>query len=527
MKRGLSGDLDDAFSLLPREKARQAKADVLRAHRRGGSFTLDLKWSDHETNGAFLRGGQTDLVSRTTSLFVHSQDDPDVQSLAIAASGLTVLEGQLLLWPSKDRFAWFLPHTPARADTQPVRRVRGLLITEPIFNHVIGLMQPEQGFTDAERRVLFQITAGLSPREAAEQDEVSFETKRAHIKSVASKLHCAGQKEIVRLVLGQLVHLLSASLSESVHGEPAEAYMAEHLGEDARLEVRRLPNGRILRIVECGPRSGRPLVMIHGMMFPISLVGIAEHLESLGIRLIIPIRTGFLESRSPAELAAKSNFIEESLEDLALFLESETDGPIPILGQSLGGVLAIRFANLYPHLVSRLVLQSVNFTQANRDGVAGIFYDSLKRLSRQPDLLKLVNWQFHKYYADRPTGRAMLSRLFDGSPVDMRVLDGKFSGTEAYRMFADLYAGSVFGMNGDFDFVMNSWQHEAGKLDRPIVFIHGGKDPLTNPALLEEFTGNGSRARLQLIPDGGHFVAASHPAQLWSLVAAELGIPAA
>jgi hypothetical protein len=42
-----------------------------------------------------------------------------------------------------------------------------------------------------------------------------------------------------------------------------------------------------------------------------------------------------------------------------------------------------------------------------------------------------VNWQFQKYYADRATGREILSRLFANSPPDMDVLDGNATGTEA------------------------------------------------------------------------------------------------
>ena len=46
-------------------------------------------------------------------------------------------------------------------------------------------------------------------------------------------------------------------------------------------------------------------------------------------------------------------------------------------------------------------MQSVNLTNGRGGGHAGAFYGGLKRLSRRPDVFKLMNWQFHKYYADR------------------------------------------------------------------------------------------------------------------------------
>jgi len=182
--------------------------------------------------------------------------------------------------------------------------------------------------------------------------------------------------------------------------------------------------------------------------------------------------------------------------------------------------VAIRFANRHPQLVSHLILQSINLTRGERSGggMAGHFYAGLKRLTAKPDLFKLVNWQFRKYYADRRTGREILSRLFANSGPDMAVLDGKATGTEAYAMFSDLYAGSVFGMSADFDFVMNAWQTEAHAIGKPITFVHGDRDPLTRLAEIEPFVDQGQANRLVKIEGGGHFIACSHPRETWRAV---------
>ncbi|MGE3906000.1 MAG: alpha/beta fold hydrolase, partial [Reyranellaceae bacterium] len=516
-------DLDAAFSLLPEEKARQAKKRVLRDQAIGGPFALDLKWSEHEVGGAFLRGGVTDLVSQATRVVAHSQEDRDIQELARLATRMTPLEGALVAMPSGDRFAWFLPFTPTQPDRTATRKVRGLMVSEPVFGQMLDLMQPERGFTQAERRVMFQVVSGVSLRDAAARDKVTFETKRAHVKSVFSRMHCSSQQDLVRVVLGQLVHLLSVSEATVAHAGPAEAFVARYLSDDARLEVVRLANGRILRVLSCGPQSGRRLVMIHGMMFPIILAGSARHLEAANIQLTIPIRAGFLESRPPAELVRRKDFIDDAFADMALWLESEGGGADVLLGQSLGGALAIRFANRYPHLVSKLILQSINLTAgAGEDDRAGTFYGGLKRLSGRPEIFRRVNWEYYKYYADRTTSRTILSRLFADLPVDMSVLDGEATGTEAYRMFADLYASSVFGMSGDFDFVMNSWEREARDLDKPIAFVHGADDPLTSPSEFSRLIESGGRYSQHIIPGGGHFVAASHGGEVWRTVAAEL-----
>jgi len=56
---------------------------------------------------------------------------------------------------------------------------------------------------------------------AARDDRVSYETKRAHTKTASMKLGCAGQKDLVRMAMGQLVHLMSVSDSELRQADPA------------------------------------------------------------------------------------------------------------------------------------------------------------------------------------------------------------------------------------------------------------------------------------------------------------------
>ncbi len=521
MDRKTSRDLDAAFSLLPANKARKAKQNLLEVVAGGGFIRrLLLKWSEHDAQGNFRRGGITDMIDRSTRLVANSQEDGDVQLLAAGARVDELRAGALRLLPSNDRFAWYLPFSPTTHDDEPSLRLRGLMVTEPVFWEALEQMNPGLDLTPAERRVLFQITAGLTPRVAAKQDAVSFETKRAHIKTASAKMHFAGQTDLVRKVLGQLVHLLWVSEGEVAHSEPVERFVERYLADDVRLVLRRLPGGRLLRLLECGPQDGRTVVMIHGMMFPISLVGLSRHLEATRIRLVVPIRPGFLESRPAAELAGRTDLVAAAIADLAALLNHEGGKPVVILGQSLGAMLAIRFANRHPELVSQLILQSINLTGGDRSGggASGHFYGGLKSLSQQPDLFKLVNWQFKKYYADRRTGRQILSRLFANSVVDMAALDGETTGTEAYAMFAELYASSVFGMSADFDFVMNAWQREARAIGKPITFVHGDCDPLTGTEEIRPFVDHGPSNRLVTVRGGGHFIAVSHARETWRTV---------
>ena len=522
MTRHLKANLDAIFSLLPERQAEEAKRRFLeQSVSRPETLADELKWTEFDQHGRFLRGGCSNISDLSTRLVANSQEDPDIHELALRGLAGGIQPGALERVPGKQRFHWFLPFTPTRPDRLSRRLIRGLCVTEALFAEVLHLFNPSADLSASETRVIFQTLSGVGLREAAATDRVSYETKRAHVKNACLKLDCSGQKYLVRKVLGQMVHLLSISDSEAVHAEVLEAYVSRYLSNDVRLVVQRLPNGRLMRVLESGPQTGTPVIMIHGLMFPISLYGIAAHLNSANVRLIVPVREGYLESRSVFSLYSRDDLLTSSLNDIALYMKQNFRRPAVVLGNSLGAVASIRFATRHPELVSRLILLSINLTRTVRssENFAGHFYGGLRTLTDRPDLFRLVNWQFRKYYADESICREILLRLFGSSQADIDVLEGRISGVPGHRMFSDLYQSSTSGVADDFGFVMKSWQREVGALDMPVIFIHGSRDPLTKIDEFRDIANSTPNNHIVAVVDGGHFISVSHASEVWQHIA--------
>jgi pimeloyl-ACP methyl ester carboxylesterase len=112
-------------------------------------------------------------------------------------------------------------------------------------------------------------------------------------------------------------------------------------GLEERLYERR---GALIRTFEGG--EGPPLLLVHGFG------GAAWNFSELapllhGRRLIIPDLPGH---------GASSPLPAPTLTGFADVLEGILDGPVDVLGHSLGGVVALRLAERHPSLVRRLVL---------------------------------------------------------------------------------------------------------------------------------------------------------------------------
>ena len=134
---------------------------------------------------------------------------------------------------------------------------------------------------------------------------------------------------------------------------PAEMFPAGRAGLSARfVELR---NGLRLRVVEAGDR-GRPVVLLlHGWgasayMWRDWLAPLA----AAGYRVIAPDLPGHGVSAKPLDAEAYSR--DAMVSSVRLLLEHERAGVAHVVGQSMGGTIAIDLATSHPQVVAQLVL---------------------------------------------------------------------------------------------------------------------------------------------------------------------------
>jgi pimeloyl-ACP methyl ester carboxylesterase len=116
-----------------------------------------------------------------------------------------------------------------------------------------------------------------------------------------------------------------------------------------------LPSGVRLRVAESGPMDGAPVVMLPGWGATIYMYRHAlDELPRRGLRTIAVDLRGFGLSDRPMTRGAYTLDAYES--DLLALLDAlELQAPT-LIGQSMGGGLALRFAIRHPERVRRLVL---------------------------------------------------------------------------------------------------------------------------------------------------------------------------
>jgi pimeloyl-ACP methyl ester carboxylesterase len=205
--------------------------------------------------------------------------------------------------------------------------------------------------------------------------------------------------------------------------------------------------------------NGRTLVLLHGKNFcGATWEGVIPPLSDAGYRVVVPDQVGFCRSAKPRayqfslhQLAANTHALLEHL---------KVDNPI-ILGHSMGGMLAMRYALMYSAATGALVLVNpIGLEDWKAKGVPLATVDALYAKELQTTRESIKKYQQTVYY------------------------DGKW--TPEYDRWVDMLASMYTGRDGDLvawnqalttDMVLSQPViYEVDQIKVPTLLLIGLKD---------------------------------------------------
>ncbi|MGK7394576.1 MAG: alpha/beta fold hydrolase [Candidatus Cyclobacteriaceae bacterium M3_2C_046] len=100
--------------------------------------------------------------------------------------------------------------------------------------------------------------------------------------------------------------------------------------------------------------NGQNIMLLHGKNFSGAYWGqTAEDLAQRGYRVILPDQVGFGKSSKPADMQYTFQLLAQNTRNLLDTLEINQ---LAVAGHSMGGMLATRFALMYPEMTEKLIL---------------------------------------------------------------------------------------------------------------------------------------------------------------------------
>ncbi|MBC9933552.1 alpha/beta fold hydrolase [Chitinophaga qingshengii] len=143
--------------------------------------------------------------------------------------------------------------------------------------------------------------------------------------------------------------------------------------------------------------NGQTVVLLHGKNFCGAYWdSTAATLSNNGYRVIIPDQIGFGKSSKPAHLQYSFQFLAQNTKTL---LDTLGITKAAILGHSMGGMLAVRFALMYPDITTKLILENPIGLEDWKVVVPYQSVDKWYQSELKQTYEKIKQYQLENYYA--------------------------------------------------------------------------------------------------------------------------------
>lgn len=143
--------------------------------------------------------------------------------------------------------------------------------------------------------------------------------------------------------------------------------------------------------------NGKTVLLLHGKNFSGAYWdSTANALTEQGYRVIMPDQIGFGKSSKPTTLQYSFQLLARNTKAL---LDTLKVDKVSVLGHSMGGMLATRFALMYPERVEKLILENPIGLEDYKVKVPYQTVDQVYQNELKQDYAKIKNYQLENYYA--------------------------------------------------------------------------------------------------------------------------------
>ena len=175
-------------------------------------------------------------------------------------------------------------------------------------------------------------------------------------------------------------------------------------------------------------KDPKTAVLLHGKNFcSVTWEQTARVLSHAGYRVILPDQIGFCKSSKPPSYQFSLHQLALNTRNLLAALSIDHD--VIVMGHSFGGMLAARFALMYPTLLSSLVLANpIGLEDWKAKGVPYISIDESTATERASDYANIRAYEQATYYVgtwkpEYDVWVRMLDQIYHGSERDAFTVD--------------------------------------------------------------------------------------------------------
>lgn len=397
------------------------------------------------------------------------------------------------------------------SDQANSRSGRLLLFKFSFISAVIKRLFPDENITRGEQRTTLQCLSGLTLKEAAEADHVSYETKKSQLNSVFQKTKIRRQQELSNFLVAHLTLEVASTYSrqdnDSHNDQNFFSYVDNYLWGYARASVIQESKNKRFRMVEFGDPSGRPVVCVHHLgIFSFSPTEI-DCLKKNRIRLMCPLRHGAISPKD--DDISLDEHVEHALEGIDLAVSLLGGKAVAVMSMLSGCYYSMHYAKRFPDKVSTIIMLGATYKEPTLSGSLSTFKNDLHRVATvDPAALKATV----SYLVTQVDTAGALEKVWKESlnecEVDFDEVDALLNDDTQRQAMQDRVRYSPLSITHDLDIQANTdWHSLFSQIKGTEAhYIHGSEDAVIPIELVHDFIADKPNHKLHVIDGAGNWI---------------------
>ena len=237
--------------------------------------------------------------------------------------------------------------------------------------------------------------------------------------------------------------------------------------------------------------SGDPIIILHGFM------GSLDNWQTFAKQLAEDYMVITVDQRNHGKSPHDNDFSYELMaEDLQELMESEWIHQAIIMGHSMGGKVAMKFAMMYPDMVEKLIIVDIAPKQYPRG---------------HNDVLEAMNAVPIDTLSERKEAETILAQTIDDQGVRLFLMKNLKRNGEGFIWRVNLPV-----VTEKYDAILGQIEGEA--FNEPTLFIRGGNSKYVLDEDMEYIQSIFSESELRTVDGAGHWIHAERPKALMEVV---------
>ncbi len=392
----------------------------------------------------------------------------------------------------------------SHSDRGPIAEVTFFLFAWDLDS--LSEFRDQFGLTKTETIVLALVLNGKSQAEIAEDRNRSLDTIKVQVRSLLNKTNSTKSSELVRQVMGYQILRLALQSQSEFDGDPETIPVLQSVSDET-ITI----DGRSIQISQFGPTDGRPVLLVHGLIWgPFATPTMLRILYRENIRLIAPYRAGFGGSAPPENWADFNTTVVADYCEIVERLGIESTVIVAHQGGTSHGCrIAAKLGDRAAGLMILSggvpindVLHLDHMNTMTRIGAVACRY--------APSIMETV-MRAGIYVWQKRGPEKFLEQALSNSKADLAALRNAESRIAMVHGALNMISQGSKTAVHDGMAAMADWTADYDAVTCDIKWLHGVDDPVIHPKSIAHFLETRSSASLQVVDHAGVSLLYSHP----------------